>query len=249
MRFFILTLLPRYFESPLSEGILGKAIQKGLIEVKVINIRDFADDPHRTVDDLPYGGGGGMVLKPEPIVKAIESVKDHGRKQRVIALTPQGRLLKQEVVRELLNYEDIILVCGRYEGIDERVLEHFTDDQVSIGDYVIMGGEAAALVVIEAVSRYKEGVVGNRACVENDTFSRGLLDYPQYTRPAEFRGYRVPEVLLSGNHERIRKWRMEMSIRRTLERRPEIIRKDLLTDEEIEILKKILREREGGQNE
>lgn len=248
MRFFILTLLPRYFHGPLSEGILGKAIKRKLIEVNVVNIRDFADDPHRTVDDVPYGGGGGMVLKPEPIVGAIESVKDGSRKQRIVALTPQGRVLKQEIIKELLNYEDIVFVCGRYEGIDERVFEYFCDEQISIGDYVIMGGEAASLVIIEAISRYKEGVVGNPLCVKEDTFSRGLLDYPQYTRPADFRGLKVPEVLLSGNHEKIRRWRIEMSLRRTLQRRPEILKEDLLTDEEIEILKNISQEieKEGG---
>lgn len=247
MKFYILTLLPGYFEGPFREGVLGKAVKRGDIRIEIVNIRDFADDPHRTVDDVPYGGGEGMVLKPEPIVKAIESIKDEKKNQRVIALTPAGKLLNQEMVKELSKFEEIIIICGRYEGIDERVLEHFCDEWISIGDYILTGGEAAAVVLVETVSRLIPGVVGNPACVEDESFSRGLLDYPQYTRPACFRNYRVPDVLLSGNHKEIRKWRMEKRIERTLKRRPEIIRKDLLTQEEIEILNKL--KKEGGQNE
>jgi len=239
MKFYILTILPGYFEGPFKVGILGKAVERGHVKIEVINIRDFADDPHKTVDDLPYGGGEGMVLKPEPIVRAIESVKNKDKKQRVIAMTPAGRLLNQKIVRELSEFDEIIILCGRYEGIDERVLEHFCDDLISIGDYVLTGGEAAAIVLIDAVSRFVPGVVGNRKCVEEDSFSRGLLDYPQWTRPAVFRGIPVPDVLLSGNHKEIRKWRIMKSIERTLKRRPEIIREELLTDEEIEILKKL----------
>jgi tRNA (guanine37-N1)-methyltransferase len=239
MKFYILTILPGYFEGPFREGVLGKAVQRGDVKIEIINIRNFAEDPHRTVDDLPYGGGEGMVLKPEPIVKAIESVKNNEKKQRVIAMTPAGRLLNQKIVRELSEFEEIIIICGRYEGIDERVLEHFCDDLISIGDYVLTGGEPAAIVLIDAVSRFVPGVVGNRKCVEEDSFSRGLLDYPQWTRPAVFRGIPVPEILLSGNHKEIRKWRMMKAIERTLKRRPEIIREDLLTEEEREILNQL----------
>ncbi len=239
MKFYILTILPKYFDGPLSVGILGKAVERGDVKIEIINIRDFAEDLHKTVDDLPYGGGGGMVLKPEPIVKAIESIINPERKQRVIAMTPAGRLLNQKIVKELSEYEEIIILCGRYEGIDERILEHFCEDLISIGDYILTGGEPAAAVLIDAVSRYVPGVVGNRKCVEEDSFSRGLLDYPQWTRPAVFRGISVPEVLLSGNHKEIRKWRMMKTIERTLKRRPEIIREELLTQEELESLKKL----------
>lgn len=247
MKFYILTILPGYFEGPLREGVLGKSIKRGDVKVEIVNIRDFADDPHRTVDDVPYGGGEGMVLKPEPIVRAIESVKNKEKNQRVIGMTPAGRLLNQKIAMELSKFDEIIILCGRYEGIDERVLEHFCDDWISIGDYILTGGEPTALVLVDAVSRFIPGVVGNKKCVEEDSFSRGLLDYPQWTRPAVFRGISVPDVLLSGNHKEIRKWRMMKAIERTLKRRPEIMREDLLTEEEIDILKKL--KKEGSKDE
>ena len=245
MRFEVITIFPEYFKGPLGIGILRRAIEKRIIEVNLVNPRDFAQDSHRIVDDAPFGGGGGMIMKPEPLVAAIESVREGKRGSRTIALTPQGRLFNQEMAQRFSELDQLILVCGRYEGVDERVFEHFCDELVSIGDYVLPGGEVAALVIIEAVTRLIKGVVGNPDCVREDSFSRGLLDYPQYTRPRVFRGIPVPEVLLSGDHKRIREWRMRESIRRTLERRPELINEKLLTDEERRMLQEIRKEVEN----
>ncbi|UCD84923.1 MAG: tRNA (guanosine(37)-N1)-methyltransferase TrmD [Deltaproteobacteria bacterium] len=241
LRFDILTLFPDFFSSPMNQGILMRAQNSGLIEVNVVNIRDFAPGKHRIVDDMPFGGGVGMVMKAEPVIRAIESRKQSGINGRVILLTPQGEKFQQEMARELSGWEQLILVCGRYEGVDERVRDHFVDDEISIGDYVLNGGEAAALVVVEAVSRLVPGVLGNEESARNDSFSQGLLDYPQYTRPRKLRGIPVPEILLSGHHQQIELWRKTEAIRRTWERRPEFLKQEELGEEERRILEEVKR--------
>ena len=239
MRFDILTLFPEMFSSPFQESILAKAIEKGLIEVRTINIRDFALDKHRIVDDAPYGGGQGMVMKVEPIARAIEQVKSEDPSVRTIYLTPEGKPLNQEMARQLSSRSHLILLCGRYEGVDERVRELFVDEEISIGDYVLTGGELAAMVLIDAVSRLLPGVLGSDRSAEEDSFFGSLLEYPQYTRPASFRGYEVPEVLLSGNHQAISLWRRKEALRRTWMRRPDLLSKASLSEEDKKILEEI----------
>jgi tRNA (guanine37-N1)-methyltransferase len=239
MRFDILTLFPEMFSSPFQESILAKAIEKGLIEVRTINIRDFALDKHRIVDDAPYGGGQGMVMKVEPIARAIEQVKSEDPSVRTIYLTPEGKPLNQEMARQLSSRSHLILLCGRYEGVDERVRELFVDEEISIGDYVLTGGELAAMVLIDAVSRLLPGVLGSDRSAEEDSFFGSLLEYPQYTRPASFRGYEVPEVLLSGNHQMISLWRRKEALRRTWMRRPDLLSKASLSEEDKKILEEI----------
>ncbi len=239
MRFDILTLFPEMFSSPFQESILAKAIEKGLIEVRTINIRDFALDKHRIVDDAPYGGGQGMVMKVEPIARAIEQVKSEDPSVRTIYLTPEGKPLNQEMARQLSSRSHLILLCGRYEGVDERVRELFVDEEISIGDYVLTGGELAAMVLIDAVSRLLPGVLGSDRSAEEDSFFGSLLEYPQYTRPASFRGYEVPEVLLSGNHQVISLWRRKEALRRTWMRRPDLLSKASLSEEDKKILEEI----------
>jgi tRNA (guanine37-N1)-methyltransferase len=239
MRFDILTLFPEMFSSPFQESILAKAIEKGLIEVRTINIRDFALDKHRIVDDAPYGGGQGMVMKVEPIARAIEQVKSEDPSVRTIYLTPEGKPLNQEMARQLSSRSHLILLCGRYEGVDERVRELFVDEEISIGDYVLTGGELAAMVLIDAVSRLLPGVLGSDRSAEEDSFFGSLLEYPQYTRPASFRGYEVPEVLLSGNHRAISLWRRKEALRRTWMRRPDLLSKASLSEEDKKILEEI----------
>ncbi len=238
MRYDIITIFPEYFESPLEVGAIKKAREKGLITVNLLNLRDFAFDKHKMVDDRPFGGGEGMVFKPEPLYRAIQKVKEEGHPY-VVYLSPQGRVLNQEIVKELYEKDHLLLICGRYEGIDERIREHFIDDEISIGDYVVFGGEVAALVIIEAVSRLVPGVVGKRDSVEKESFSQGLLKYPQYTRPRDFMGYQVPEVLLSGDHARIEVWRRRKSLEATLKRRPDLLKKAKLTPEDEKILKEL----------
>lgn len=222
MRVDILTIFPGIFESPLRESLLGKAIRAGVLDVRVHDIRGFTSDRHRQVDDEPYGGGPGMVMKPEPIFAAVEALGP-GRK-RVILLSPAGRRLDQALVRELAAEPWLVLICGRYEGVDERVVEGLPAEEVSIGDYVLSGGELPALVVLEAVSRLVPGVVGREESVERDSFGpEGLLDHPHYTRPAEFRGMRVPEVLLSGNHAEIERWRRQAALEKTRRNRPDLL--------------------------
>jgi len=240
--FNIISLFPGFFESPLHESILKRAQDKGLITVRVTNPRDFALDKHHVVDDTPYGGGGGMVLKPEPIVAAIEAVRNPNVKGRIILLTPQGIPLTQEKAKELSLLEEFVLVCGRYEGIDERV-RNVVDEEISIGDYVLSGGEAAALVILETIARLIPGVLGNDGSAKEDSFYDGLLDFPHYTRPSNFRGHSVPETLLSGNHKEIRRWRRKEALRRTLERRPDLLRRFPLRDEDKEILEEISNKR------
>jgi len=220
----VLTLFPRMVQAPLEESILGKALAKGLLRVTVTDIRDFAAGKHRVTDDVPYGGGAGMVMKPEPLVLAIEAAKKREPGARVILTSPQGRRFDQAKAQELLAAEKLILVCGRYEGVDERVLA-FADEELSLGDFVLTGGELAALAVVDAVARLAPGVLGNELSAQSESFSReGLLEGPQYTRPPEFRGQRVPEVLLSGDHAKIEAWRKEQALSRTRERRPDLLK-------------------------
>ncbi|NLI81035.1 MAG: tRNA (guanosine(37)-N1)-methyltransferase TrmD [Deltaproteobacteria bacterium] len=237
MIFDILSLFPQMFASPLGESILGKAMERGLIETRLHNIRDFAFDKHQMTDDRPFGGGEGMVMKPEPIVEAVEFLRKTRPTPLVVLLTPQGRLFNQRIARSLARVPRLILICGRYEGVDERVAEHFTDEQLSIGDYVLTGGELAAMVVVDAVSRLIPGVLGNSASTDEESFTEPLLEYPQYTRPQEFRGYRVPEILLSGHHEAIKRWRRGQALIRTRTRRPDLFARMTLTPEDEELLR------------
>jgi len=222
--FTVITLFPGMFDSPLAHSILKRAREKKLIDVGFVDPRDFTSDKHRTVDDTPYGGGQGMVMKPEPLVAAIEAAKNNLKRPRVILLSPQGKLFDQPEAARLAREQDIVLVCGRYEGVDERV-KAFVDEELSVGDYTLSGGELPALVVIDAVARLVPGVLGNAQSPEEDSFSSGLLEYPQYTRPEEFRGMKVPEVLISGDHEKIRRWRSDLSAKLTRERRPDLFAK------------------------
>ncbi len=225
----IFTLFPEMFQGPFNFSILKRAIDHGLVSMNIHNIRDYTHDKHHTVDDYAYGGGAGMILKPEPIFEAVESIKSNIKPEigelPVILLTPQGRLFSQQIAQELSAYSHLILICGRYEGVDERVREHLVTEEISIGDYVLSGGELAAMVVVDTVVRLLPGVLGSEASLMEDSHVDGLLEYPQYTRPVEYRGWSVPGVLLSGNHAQIAKWRREQSIQRTSERRPELLDK------------------------
>jgi len=232
MRFDVLTLFPEMFTGPLQESIIKRAQERGLISVHLHNIRDYATGRHRITDDAPYGGGGGMVMKPEPIFAAVEAVLGDEKGVPVILLSPQGRLFTHEVARELSRYPRLVLICGRYEGVDERVREHLATDEISIGDYVLSGGELAAMVIIDAVTRLLPGALGDPGATFEDSHAWGLLEYPHYTRPAVFRGWVVPEVLLSGNHAAIARWRREQALRRTLERRPDLLERAPLTEED-----------------
>lgn len=240
-RFDIITLFPGIVETFFSETILKKAQEKELIEIVVHDLRKHTADKHKTADDYPYGGGAGMILKPEPIVKAIESVRQNTETGRVILTTPQGRRLDQGDVERFSGFKQLIIVCGRYEGVDERVL-NFVDEEVSLGDFILSGGEIAACAICDAVARLVPGVVGDQASVSEDTFSNFLLKYPQYTRPADFRGLTVPEILLSGDHEKIKQWRRRLCLEKTLERRPDLLEKARLTDEDAEHIEQIKKE-------
>ena len=242
----ILTLFPAMLEGPFRESIVGRAVDGGVVRIHVHNIRDYAHSRHRTVDDYPYAGGGGMVLKPEPLFEAVEAVRDliaeEGGAERaagaqVVLLTPQGELLTQEAVAGLASHRDLVLICGHYEGVDERVREHLVDREISIGDYVLSGGEIPAMTVVDAVVRLLPGAVGDGQSIEDDSHTSSLLQFPQYTRPAEFRGWQVPPVLLSGNHEEVRRWRKRQSLRRTLVRRPDLLARADLDAEDIALLK------------
>jgi tRNA (guanine37-N1)-methyltransferase len=244
MEFDVFTLLPEVFPPYLESSILQRASQHGLIEVRIHNIRDWAKDRHHVTDDEPYGGGGGMVMKVEPVFAAVESVlgplahRDAGGCP-VILLTPQGRVFNQSVAMELVQYPRLALICGRYEGVDERIREYLVTDQISIGDYVLTGGELPALVLIDAVSRLLPGVLGDPNGPFDDSHATGLLEYPHYTRPSEYRGWGVPDVLVSGNHARINRWRREQSLRRTLQHRPDLLEKADLEDSDRTFLEKI----------
>jgi tRNA (guanine37-N1)-methyltransferase len=236
MIFEILTLFPGMFASPLRESILGKAQERGLIQVRVHNIRDYAVDKHQTTDDRPFGGGEGMVMKPEPIVSLLDVLKAQEPAPWIVLLSPQGRIFQQECARRWSALPRLALVCGRYEGVDERVAEAFTDEQVSIGDYVLTGGELAAMVVLDAVARLLPGVLGNADSVATESFTEPVLEFPQYTRPRDFRGRRVPEILLSGDHEAIQRWRRGQALLRTKIRRPDLFARLELTLQDCKLL-------------
>ena len=243
MQIDILTLFPEMFQSPFSTGILKRAIDRKLVRINIHNIRNYTHNKHHTVDDYAYGGGAGMILKPEPIFEAIESItpdiKEGTGDLPIILLTPQGRPFRQQIAQQLSKYRYIILICGHYEGVDERVREHLVTDEISIGDYVLSGGEMAAMVVANAVVRLLAEVLGSEVSPLDDSHTTGLLEYPQYTRPAVYRGWSVPEVLLSGNHARIAKWQREQAILRTLKRRPELLDKASLPPEERQLITKL----------
>jgi tRNA (guanine37-N1)-methyltransferase len=238
----ILTIFPGMVAGPISESIIGKAVDRKLIEIRVINLRDYAADPHRTTDDRPFGGGSGMVMKPEPLAAAIGDVRESDPAVRVILLSPQGRLFDQGIAFELSRLNHICLVCGRYEGVDERIRNHFVDDEISIGDYVLTGGELPALVMVDAVARLLPGVLGSDESLTEESFIAGLLEYPHYTRPEIFGDYRVPEILISGNHGAIRRWRRQQALMRTWQRRPDLLEKKQLTREDEELLAEAIRE-------
>ncbi|RMF94401.1 MAG: tRNA (guanosine(37)-N1)-methyltransferase TrmD [Candidatus Schekmanbacteria bacterium] len=231
----IVTIFPNSFDGYLNQSILKKAIEKKLIEIDIIDLRDYAEGKHRVVDDYPFGGEAGMVMKPEPIFRCIEKIKEKNPKAKVIFLTPDGKLYNQEIVKELSKEEEIILLCGRYKGVDERVRKSLVDMEISIGNYVVSGGELPAMIVVDSVMRMLPGALGNMESAESDSFYKGLLGAPVYTRPAEFRNMKVPSILLSGNHKEIRKWKIKESIKNTLLKRPELINEANLNDEEKKI--------------
>ncbi len=239
MKFDVLTLFPDMFTSYLKEGILGRAIERGLVDVALLNIRDFATGPHRTVDDRPYGGGEGMVMKAGPIFRALESVERLEGHGPVVLFSPQGKTFTQDMAWDMVEWKQLIFVCGRYEGVDERVRSTCIDMELSIGDYVLNGGELAAMVVIEAVSRLIPDVLGGERSNLEDSFENGLLEYPHYTRPGVFRDQAVPPVLLSGDHEKIRLWRKKQSLKRTLSRRADLLQKAELSAEDKAILEEL----------
>ncbi len=244
MKFDILTLFPGMFTGPFDESIIRRGREKQLIDISLHNIRDYATDRHQTADDTPYGGGAGMVMKIEPMAACIEAVKARQPASTVVMTSPQGRRLTHKVAAELAEHSGLIIICGRYEGIDERVRELFVDDDISLGDYVLSGGEIAAMVIVDAITRLVPGVLGSGESAESDSFCDGLLEYPQYTRPPEFRGLKVPEVLLSGNHELIRKWRRRESLRKTRELRPDLLAELEPTTEDRKLLAEL--EQEDG---
>lgn len=228
MKFYIMTLFPEMVMAGLNTSITGRAVESGIIEIEAVNIRNFTTEKHGHVDDYPYGGGAGMVMQAEPILRAYEYVCERcGDRPGVIYMTPQGRVFNQEIAGEYVQKENLVLLCGHYEGVDERILEMIADDYVSIGDFVLTGGELPAMAIVDAVSRLVPGVLNNSESAETETFNNGLLEYPQYTRPADFMGHAVPPVLLSGNHKKIADWRYEQQIERTRTRRPDLYRKFL----------------------
>lgn len=237
MRIDILTLFPNMFHGVLNESMLKRAQEKSLVKFNIIDFREFSTDKHKKVDDYPYGGGAGMVLSPQPIFDAVESIKKESDSSlRVLLMTPQGERFTQKKAMELAKENHLVFICGHYEGFDERIREHLVTDELSIGDYVLTGGELASMVIIDSVVRLIPGILGNQESYQYDSFSDGLLEYPQYTRPANFRGFKVPDVLLSGDHQKIERWRRQESLRRTLKRRPDLLQHAKLTDEDREFL-------------
>ena len=239
MKFDILTLFPDMFAGPFGESIIKRAVVNGLIDIRLHNIRDYAFDRHKTADDYPYGGGAGMVMKPEPLAACLETVRADRPGARVILTTPQGRPFNQALAEDLAREKELLIICGRYEGVDERVRELFVDDEISLGDFVLTGGEIAAMVLVDAVSRLIPGVLGCGESATDDSFSDGLLEYPQYTRPAEFRGLEVPEVLLSGNHQEIARWRRRMALQRTWLKRSDLLASARLSTADRKILQEL----------
>mgnify|MGYP002625370566 CR=1 FL=1 len=245
MNYHVLTLFPEMIENGMNTSITGRAITKGLLSLEAINIRDFAFNKHQKVDDYPYGGGAGMLMQAEPVYLAYESIASRtAKKPRVVYLTPQGQVFNQSMARDMAQEEDLVFLCGHYEGIDERVLEEIVTDYVSIGDYVLTGGELPALVMMDAISRFVPGVLNNEESAEFDSFHDNLLEYPQYSRPAEWMGKKVPDVLLSGHHANIEKWRREQSILRTLQNRPELLEDAVLSKKEKQYLEQLRRNME-----
>jgi tRNA (guanine37-N1)-methyltransferase len=238
MRFDVLTIFPDMFNAHLNEGVLGRAVKKGIVDARIVNIRDFARGAHKNTDDRPYGGGDGMVMKAGPIYRTLKSIERVNGRSLVILLSPQGKTFDQATAWELSSWDQIILICGRYEGVDERIRKICIDREISLGDFILSGGELGAMVVMDAVSRLIPGVLGGERSNLEDSFEEGLLEYPQYTRPRVFLGEEVPAVLLSGDHERIRVWRRAKSLKRTRDRRPDLLRKARLTREDEEILSK-----------
>jgi len=243
MRIHVLTLFPEMVEPVLSASIVGKAREKGLVTIEVVNFRDFSTSKHGNVDDAPYGGGGGMVLMPEPIFRAVESLPIDRTNARIILTCPQGETFTQQKAEELAKEKELVIICGHYEGFDERIREHLATDELSIGDFVLTGGEIAALAIVDSVVRLVPGVLGNEASARSDSFASGLLEHPHYTRPADFRGWKVPEVLLSGHHARIEEWRHREALRRTWQRRPDLLARRTLSERE----KAWIREFEKGE--
>ncbi|BAU27576.1 tRNA (guanine37-N1)-methyltransferase [Aneurinibacillus soli] len=249
MQIDVLTLFPEMFTGVLGTSIVGKAQQKGLVSFRLVNFREFSGNKHGQVDDMPYGGGGGMVLKAEPIFRAVESLiepsvegsgaEEPGKRPRVILMCPQGQRYDQKLAEELAEEDHLIFICGHYEGYDERIREHLVTDEISIGDYVLTGGELASMVIIDSVVRLQPGALGNAQSAVSDSYSTGLLEHPHYTRPAEFRGWTVPDILLSGHHENIEQWRLEEAVRRTLERRPDLLEAEGISEEVKKIAKRL----------
>ncbi len=246
MIFDVLTLFPGMFTSPLGESILGRAVSQGLFSVRAHNLRDWAEGKHLTTDDSPYGGGDGMVMKPEPVARAIARLREETPGSKVLLMTPQGVPFRQQHARQLSRENGLIFVCGRYEGFDERIRQTLVDEEYSIGDFVLTGGELPAMVMIDAIARHLPGVLGSNGSVETDSFADGLLEYPQYTRPAVFNGLAVPEVLLSGDHGRIARWRREQQLQRTFERRPELLATAELTEQDQFFIEKLRRQAGSG---
>jgi tRNA (guanine37-N1)-methyltransferase len=247
MKIDIITIFPKMVEAGLSEGVVSRARASGLLDIGVHNLRDFTTDRHKVVDDMPFGGGPGMVMKPEPLFAAVDAIRTaRGGVEHVLLTSPAGRVFTQRDARRLAGAGRYIVICGRYEGIDDRVRQHLATEEVSIGDYVLSGGELPALVIVDAVSRLVPGVVGDEQSVEGDSFTRGLLDYPHFTRPAEFRGHRVPDVLVSGHHGEIRKWRRREALQRTLDQRPDLLESAALDDDEQELLRDLRQEKKGN---
>lgn len=244
MRFDIVTIFPKMVEGPLAEGIVSRGIAAGLLDVKVHDLREFTTDRHRVVDDMPFGGGPGMVLKPEPLFRAVERITaERGRPGAIVLTSPDGERLTQRTAERLRDVGHVAVLCGRYEGVDDRVRTHLATDEISIGDYVLSGGELPALVIVDAVARLVPGVVGDEQSVARDTFAKGLLDFPQYTRPADFGGLTVPPVLLSGHHKEVERWRRREALVRTLERRPDLLADAVLDPEDRKIYEELLEER------
>jgi len=236
------------FKNPFDESMIKRAKEKGILKIKLHDLRQFTHDKHRTVDDAPYGGGAGMVMKPRPLFEAVEKIKEEiDSSSRVIFLSPQGRPLNQEKVKELAKERVLIFICGHYEGVDERVREHLVDEEISLGDYVLTGGELAAMVVVDAVARMLPGVLGSEDSAREDSFYEGLLDYPQYTRPSDFRGWKVPSVLLSGNHQKVKEWRRKKMLEATLRKRPDLLETLKLNRENERLLEEIRRTRTKNQ--